>query len=77
MTNELTADQRIELLKLAERLTKDYEAEVETLGQRLSSFEVAYQELVQLALASAGNESRTGDDDDTSTDQPSSESNNL
>lgn len=49
MTNELTPSHRIELLKLAERLTKDYIAEDETLGRRLDRFEDAYRDLVEKA----------------------------
>ncbi len=58
MTSKLTPNSRVELLKMAERLTNDYEAEDEeeqTLGDRMDLLKGVYQDLVELAADTEDN----------------------
>ena len=66
MASKLTSNGRVELLKMAERLTDGYAAEDEeerTLEDRMDLLKGVYQDLVEMATDTEDNES-----DDTSED---------
>ena len=66
MTSKLTSNGRVELLKMAERLTDGYVAEDEeerTLGDRIATLKDVYEDLVEMTTDTEDSES-----DDTSED---------